>query len=72
MRQLLRIRADLVVFARAWSFRLFNSVATRVKETNPRINLFAELKTADLATYNSIITNLANRHASIIEAKSFD
>lgn len=60
-----RIRSDLATFAANWSPRLFASIATRVKELHPSIDLFRELESAHPDAYLKIRATLDLRPSSI-------
>jgi len=59
--ELNRIRNDLPRFAREWDARLFASVARRVSELRPDIDLYAELEAADSESSEDLLTRLAER-----------
>ena len=65
VQELNRIRKDIGKFATEWSPRLFHSVASRVQELLPDINLFDELKQADSRLYSKIIDSLYERPAPL-------
>jgi hypothetical protein len=65
--ELARIRANLVSFVDSWDPRLFKSVADRVTEFHPDIELFAELKKASRAKHEWLITELEARPPAIGE-----
>jgi len=61
-----RIRSDIVGFAESWSPRLFNSVAIRVREVRPDIDLFAELEAASSSLHKKIVAALQLRPAPVL------
>jgi hypothetical protein len=68
--ELSRIRADLVSFVDSWDPRLFKSIADRVKEHHPDIELFAELKKISRAKHKWLIAELEARPPAINETES--
>ncbi len=60
-----RIRSDIAGFARSWEPRLFASIATRVRELSPAIDLFGELEQASPTVFQEITAALACRAESV-------
>lgn len=67
-KELRRIRKDLVGFASTWSPRLFQSVASRVAELQPEIDLFEELGRVSPDLLRKIEEDLASRPAALLDA----
>jgi hypothetical protein len=63
--QLKRILGDLSTFATQWDVRHFAATAHKIKEIEPRIDLFELLDERDPALYASIKTRLDERPAAI-------
>lgn len=59
--ELQRIRSDIIGFARSWDARLFDSVASRVQDVHPEIDLYEELQTASPSLHAEIAENLRTR-----------
>ena len=60
-RELQRILDDLPKFSRDWEPRTFFATARKVSELRPDIDLFAELRSADVAEYERLLAELRDR-----------
>jgi len=65
--ELARIRSDIIGFATSWIPRLFNSVAIRVRDFHPEIDLFQELQEASPEHYERIVQDLRSRPVALLE-----
>lgn len=65
VKELERIRADICTFAESWTPRLFNSIAIRVRELCPEIDLFEELKVISPKLHKKISVALKERPAPV-------
>jgi hypothetical protein len=60
-KELKRILSDIVGFANSWTPRTFNSVARKVMELKPEVDLLDVLRTTDEDSYNKLIDGLQGR-----------
>jgi hypothetical protein len=65
--ELRRIRCDIESFAKSWSPRLFGSVASRVSDVEPEVDLFSDLRDVAPEIHDNIVATLSLRPAPVSE-----
>lgn len=64
-RELKRILANIVEFAREWDARTFNAISRKVKELLPKVDLFEVLREADHGLFDEVMASLEERPESV-------
>jgi len=70
--ELKRIREDIVTFAETWTPRLFSSVAVRVMDLLPDIDLFAELQAASPDLHSRLVATLSLRPSPVLSEEDLE